>query len=280
VTIRQLPVLASGLAFDVDVDGTSGAPLVLLLHGFPQTSHTWRHQLPALAQAGYFAVAPNQRGYSPNARPAGVAEYATYKLLADARGIASALGYRRYHLVGHDWGGQLAWLMASRFAGEIDSLTVLSRPHPAAFAQSMKTDPAQADRSKHHRRFQDADAAHELLADDARALRASLRQQGVADADIEAYLDRLGEFPALDAAINWYRAAAGLALAEVVPVTLPTLYVWGDQDATVGRLAAEVTADYVTGPYRFEVLPGIGHFLTDQAPEQVTDLLLQHLQST
>jgi pimeloyl-ACP methyl ester carboxylesterase len=280
MTLRQLPVQASGLVFDVDVDGTPGAPLVLLLHGFPQTSHSWRHQLPALAVAGYFAAAPNQRGYSPQARPVDAGQYATYKLLADAQGIARALGYERYHLVGHDWGGQLAWLMATRFADEIDSLTVLSRPHPAAFAQAMKADPAQAERSRHHRSFQDADAAHRLLADDAKALRGLLRHQGVPAEAIEAYLARLGEFAALDAAINWYRAATGLALAEVPAVALPTMYLWGDQDATVGRPAAEATAACVTGPYRFEVLPGVGHFLTDQAPEQVTRLLLQHLQSS
>jgi pimeloyl-ACP methyl ester carboxylesterase len=277
VTIRQLELIASGLVFEVDVDGVPGSPLVLLLHGFPQTSHSWRHQLPALAAKGYFAAAPNQRGYSPRARPAAVDDYGTHKLLADARGMARALGYSRYHLVGHDWGGQLAWLLAARFPDELNSLTVLSRPHPAAFAEGLKADPAQAERSKHHRAFQDGNAARELLADGAKRLRATLRNQGVADADVDAYLRRLDEFEVLDAAINWYRAAGGLALAEVPAVNVPTMYLWGDHDATVGRHAAEATTKYVTGPYRFEVLPGIGHFLTDQAPDRVTELLLEHL---
>ena len=134
-------------------------------------------------------------------------------------------------------------------------------------------------RSKHHRAFQDTNAARELLADGAKRLRATLHNQGVAEADVEAYLSRLDQFEALDAAINWYRAAGGLALAEVPAITVPTMYLWGDQDATVGRRAAEATAKYVTGPYRFEVLPGVGHFLTDQAPERVTELLLEHLAS-
>jgi len=277
VSVRPLELIASGHLFEVDVDGESGAPLVMLLHGFPQTSHTWRHQLPALAEAGYFAVAPNQRGYSPAARPRGVAEYATYKLLADVRQMAAALGYDHYHLVGHDWGGQLAWLHAAQQPELLDSLTVLSRPHPAAFAAAMRADPAQAQRSRHHRAFQDANAAQELLADDAKRLRAALSEQGVAAADVDAYLGRLNDYDALDAAINWYRAAGGLSAAEVPAVAVPTLYIWGDQDATVGRTAAEATASYVTGPYRFEVLPGVGHFLTDQAPERVTALLLEHL---
>jgi pimeloyl-ACP methyl ester carboxylesterase len=277
VTIRQLELLASGLAFDVDVDGVPGSPLVLLLHGFPQTSHSWRHQLPALAAQGYFAAAPNQRGYSPHARPGNVDDYATYKLLADARAMVKALGYARYHLVGHDWGGQLSWLLAARFPDELNSLTVLSRPHPAAFAEALKSDPAQAERSRHHRSFQDGNAAHELLADDAKRLRTTLRSQGVAVVDVDAYLSRLGHFAALDAAINWYRSAGGLAGADVPAVKVPTMYLWGDRDTTVGRPAAEATAKYVTGPYRFEVLSGMGHFLTDQAPERVTELLLQHL---
>jgi pimeloyl-ACP methyl ester carboxylesterase len=273
----------SDLVFEADVAGDAGAPLVLLLHGFPQTSYSWRHQLPALAQAGYFAVAPNQRGYSPRARPPAIDAYATDLLIADARAMVKSLGYQRYHLVGHDWGGQLSWLLAARHPDELDSLTVLSRPHPAAFAQAMKADAAQADRSRHHRAFQDANAAQELLADDARRLRGTLRNQGVADADIAAYLERLGSFEALDAAINWYRApravAGALALPDVPAVTVPTMYLWGDQDATVGRVAAEATANFVSAPYRFEVLPGVGHFITDQAPERVNELLLQWIRA-
>jgi pimeloyl-ACP methyl ester carboxylesterase len=283
MTRRQLELDVSGLTYEADVAGDSGSPLVLLLHGFPQTSYSWRHQLPALARAGYFAVAPNQRGYSPRARPPTIEDYATDLLIDDARAMAESLGYRRYHLVGHDWGGQLAWLLASRHPEELDSLTVLSRPHPAAFARAMKADTAQADRSRHHRAFQDSGAARELLADDARRLRGTLRNQGVAEIDISAYLERLGSFEALDAAINWYRAprvaGGALALPDVPAVTVPTMYLWGDQDATVGRVAAEATAEYVTAPYRFEVLPGVGHFITDQASERVNELLLQWLAS-
>ena len=281
MTVRQLELLADKLVFEADVAGVPGSPLVLLLHGFPQTSHTWRHQLPALAAAGYFAVAPNQRGYSPHARPGKVEDYSTDRLIADARTMAKSLGYERFNLVGHDWGGQLSWLIAAQFPGDLDSLTVLSRPHPAAFARAMKADAAQSERSRHHRAFQDDNAAKELLADDAKRLRATLRHQGVPEADVTAYLSRLGTFEALNAAINWYRAprraGSTLALPDVPPVKVPTMYLWGDEDATVGRIAAEATADFVTGPYRFEVLPGVGHFITDQAPERTTELLLQHV---
>jgi pimeloyl-ACP methyl ester carboxylesterase len=281
VTLRQQVLRASGLEFDADVAGAPASPLVLLLHGFPQTSYSWRHQLPALADAGFFAVAPNQRGYSATARPAGVERYATDLLIADARAMVKSLGHKRFHLVGHDWGGQLSWLIAAHFPDEVLSLTVLSRPHPAAFASAMKADAAQAERSKHHRAFQDGNAARELLADGARRLRTTLANQGVPEADVDAYLTRLGTFEALDAAINWYRAPRGkvsaLALGDAPKVRVPTMYLWGDQDATVGRVAAEATADFVTAGYRFEVLPGVGHFVTDQALARVNELLIAWL---
>jgi pimeloyl-ACP methyl ester carboxylesterase len=279
--IRTMTVPAAAHVFDVDVAGELGQPVVLLLHGFPQTSYSYRHALPALADAGYLAVAPNQRGYSAGARPPNVDDYATQYLTEDALALAVAFGGERFHLVGHDWGGQLAWLIAAAKPERLHSLSVLSRPHPSAFAAALKSDPAQSDRSRHHRAFNDPDMAARLLADDAKRLRRTLSDQGVSQADIASYLTRLSEPAALEAALNWYRAAqSGGALASPIPpVRVPTLYVWGDADATVGRVAAETTRQHVTGRYQFEILPGIGHFLTDQAPERVTELLLQHIRS-
>jgi pimeloyl-ACP methyl ester carboxylesterase len=173
------------------------------------------------------------------------------------------------------------------------TLSVLSRPHPSAFARALREDPAQSERSRHHRAFLDPSTATRLLEDGARKLRRALQDQGVPELDVDAYLSRLGDPAALDAALNWYRAAqprAGAgsspsdshvlqsALARELPaIRVPTLYVWGDADATVGRAAAEATERYVHRPYRFEVVPSAGHFLTDQAGEQVTGLLLEHL---
>ena len=275
---RQMQIMASGLLFDCDVDGREGQPLVLLLHGFPQTSHTWRAQLPALAAAGRCAVAPNQRGYSRHARLQGAAAYRTELLVRDALHVADALGYRQFDLVGHDWGGQLAWLIAAFHADRVRTLTVLSRPHPAAFALAMKSDAAQSERSKHHRAFQDPATAKLLLENGAARLVRSLTDQGVAEADARIYLSRLDSEYALDAALNWYRSAprGGSALAgdSVPAVSVPTLYLWGDADATVGRQAAEATRRFVNAPYRFDEIAGVGHFITDQAPERVTKALL------
>ncbi|MCZ6659692.1 MAG: alpha/beta hydrolase [Gammaproteobacteria bacterium] len=276
-------ITANGLEFDAEMAGHRHDPLVLMLHGFPQTNHTWRHQLGGLAEAGYFAVAPNQRGYSAGARPAGRDSYATKHLVDDALAVAASLGHERFHVVGHDWGGQLAWLLAALHADRISSLTVLSRPHPAAFAQAMRSDAKQAERSKHHRAFQDPNTAARLLENDAARLRRTLSDQGVPEADIAAYLSVLNNHAALDAAVNWYRAAttgdSALAAPNVPPVDVSTLYIWGDADATVGSIAAHATGEFVTGAYRFEVLRDVGHFVTDQAGERVTQLLLAHLGS-
>lgn len=265
-----------------DVAGDPAGRPVLLLHGFPQTRYTWRHQLPALAGNGFRAVAPDQRGYSPGLRPSGVDPYHVDRLVADVVQLADLLG-GRIDLVGHDWGGQVAWLTAVRHPDRLRSLTVLSRPHPAAFAASFRSDPDQADRSRHHRRFDDPATADLLLEDGARRLRRTLAASGVADGDIDGYLAVLGQRPALDAALNWYRAATGggLRAADTPPVAVPTLYLWGTGDASVGRVAAEGTAAWMTGPYRFVEIDGGGHFLTDDdSCETVTEELLSHLAAT
>jgi pimeloyl-ACP methyl ester carboxylesterase len=281
--VRTVDFPLGAMRFKVDQAGPAEGDPVLLLHGFPQTRHTWREQLPALAGGGFWAVAPDQRGYSPGARPAAVEDYATDRLVADAVALARYLagsGDRQVHLVGHDWGGQIAWLTAAHHPEVVRSLTVLSRPHPAAFAAAFDQDPGQADRSRHHRAFHDPATADLLLADDARRLRRLLVGNGVPAGAASAYLSVLGDRAALDAALNWYRATPpeGLRAAATPPVLAPTLYLWGTDDHSVGSVAAELTAAHVGGPYRFVAIPGAGHFLTDDhAGPTVTAELLAHL---
>jgi pimeloyl-ACP methyl ester carboxylesterase len=281
--MAELTTIATGpgLVFDALVSGAAGAPLVLLLHGFAGSLHMWRSQLAALAAAGYRAVAPSQRGYSPGARtdPADTASYHFDRLLGDAMDVVAACGYggRRFHLVGHDWGGSIAWGIADRCPERLASLTVLSRPHPNAFNRALQmADGEQARRSRHHRSFLEPDAGKLLLADDARALRERLKRSGVPAAAIDAHLSVLGNAPAMEAALAWYRAR-GAIRAPLGTIGVPVLYLWGDADDTVGRAAAEGTAEFVSGPYRFESLPGIGHFAAEQASDRVNALLLEHL---
>jgi pimeloyl-ACP methyl ester carboxylesterase len=270
-----------GLVFDVLFDGAENAPLVLLLHGFAESFHMWRAQLTGLAAAGYHAVAPSQRGYCGGARPdpADPANYHFDRLLADAMAFAPACGHsdRRFHLVGHDWGGSIAWGVADRYPDRLASLTILSRPHPNAFNRALQMpDDEQAQRSRHHREFLEPDAGPRLLADDARWLRERLSRSGVPAAAIGEHLSVLGNAPAMEAALAWYRAR-GAIRAPLGAIRVPVLYIWGDADDTVGRAAAEGTAEFVAGPYQFAVLPGVGHFAAEQAPERVNQLLLAHV---
>jgi pimeloyl-ACP methyl ester carboxylesterase len=273
--------IAPGLCFDALTAGEPGAPLVLLLHGFAESMHCWRSQVAALAGAGYRAVAPSQRGYSPGARPntGDTANYHIDRLMDDAMAMVAASGYgdRRFHLVGHDWGGSIAWALADRFPERLASLTVLSRPHPNAFNRALQlTDGDQAHRSSHHKAFLEPDAADVVLADDAKWLRERLTAAGVPAAAIEQHLTVLGNKPAMEAALAWYRAR-GAIRGPLGPIRTPTLYIWGDADDTVGQIAAEGTVDFIAAPYRFEVLPGVAHFAAEQAPERVSELLLQHV---
>jgi len=190
--LRQIKT-APGLVFDALSDGPEGAPLVLLLHGFAESFHMWRSQLTALAMAGYRAIAPSQRGYSPGAQPhaADPMNYHFDLLLADAMNIASVCGHAsgRFHLVGHDWGGSLAWGIADRYPDHLASLTVLSRPHPNAFNRALAMpDGEQGRRSRHHKAFLEPDAGPLLLANGARALRERLTKSGLPAAAIEQHV--------------------------------------------------------------------------------------------
>ncbi|MBR0655455.1 alpha/beta fold hydrolase [Plastoroseomonas arctica] len=269
-----------GLVFDISVAGAADAPLVLMLHGFAVSRHLYDAQLPALAQAGYFAAAPNQRGYSAGARPdpANVALYDIELLLDDAMAFTRVLGHGdgRFHLVGHDWGGSLAWEIASRHPERLASLTMLSRPHPGAFARALRDDPEQPIRSQHHKAFLAPDAVPKLLADDARWLRTRHAANGIPARATEKHLAVIGNPEAMEAALAWYRAR-GTVHRPINRITVPTLFIWGDADDTVGRMAAEGTADFIDAPYRFEVLPGVGHYAADQMPERVNALMLEHL---
>lgn len=271
----------SGLTFTTDVAGPADGALVLLLHGFPESRHSWRAALPELAKAGYRCVAPDQRGYSPGARPdpADLSNYSFDKLVNDALEIAASAGFgdRRFHLVGHDWGGQVSWGVADAHPERLASLTVLSRPHPLSFRRALqKPDGEQKHRSRHHGKFLEPETGRLLIEDNARRLREGLFGQDVSKAAIEDHVSILGNREAIEAALAWYRSNKGLS-GDFGPIRVPTLYIWGDADATVGPDAAKGTGDFVSAAYAMEVLPGVGHFVMDQAPSRTTELLLAHI---
>jgi pimeloyl-ACP methyl ester carboxylesterase len=266
------------LEFAATVAGPADGPVVLLLHGFPQTSRCWRHQIPALAEAGYRVIAPDQRGYSPGARPDAVTDYAIGHLMADALAFIDWAGADRAHIVGHDWGATVAWQVAARHGERLRSVTPISVPHPLAYTAALH-DPAsdQGDRSWYFEWFTSPEAEGQFLADDAAQLRAVYTATGLSEHEADAYVAELGTPEALGAALNWYRASGIELLDGLGPVTVPTMHIWSTDDPALGPEGAYATGDHVDGPYRFEVLEGVGHWIPELAPEACTALLLDHL---
>ena len=271
--------------FRARADGPEAGAVVILLHGFPESSACWRAQLGALAGVGRRAVAIDQRGYSPGVRPDDVAAYRMDELVLDVLAVGDALGADRFDLVGHDFGGSVAWTVAGRHPDRVRTLTVASTPHPAAFAAAYKSattessDGDQHQRSGYMRAFREATRGEleaAWLADDASFLRALFRDLP-ADA-VEAHLAVLREPGALVGAVDWYRAMSGRTSATTPPSSVPTLYVWSDDDPALGPAAAHETERFVTGPYRFEVLHRVGHWIPELAADALSALLVEHVQ--
>jgi pimeloyl-ACP methyl ester carboxylesterase len=270
----------NGFTFDAVAAGPDDGELILMLHGFPQTSFEWRHQMPPLAEAGYRVVAPDQRGYSPAARPPSIESYSIGLLASDVFGMADELGYDVFHVVGHDWGAAVAWVVTMIDPERVASVSAVSVPHPAALAKAL-ADPSgeQAGKSGYVAFFQSPESTSQLIADDAAFLRGIFAGAGLTDEEEQVYVDALGTEAAIDAALNWYRAT-DFSVGGVAPdVAVPSLFVWGMDDIAIGRQAAELGADYVSGPYRFEPLQDVGHWVPEESPELLTALLLEHLRS-
>ncbi len=272
---RQVPV--GPLLFDVVEAGPPDGEVVLLLHGFPQDARSWRHVLPALAAAGLRTVAPDQRGYSPGARPEEVAAYGMRHLVQDALGLLDALDVQSAHVVGHDWGAAVAWHVAARSPDRVRTLTAVSVPHPVALSEAMRTDPDQQEKSRYIREFRVPGQAERTLLDPEGLPRWFEPAGPGARSDVARYLEQMREPGRLTAALNWYRAAGRDDVVDFPPVTVPVLYVWPDQDLALGRTAAEATGRHVAGPYRFVELAGVSHWVPEEAPEALLAPLLEHL---
>jgi pimeloyl-ACP methyl ester carboxylesterase len=249
----------------------------MLLHGFPQTGLVWQRQIAALAEQGCRVVAPDQRGYSPGARPSRPEHYRMNHLVDDVVAIAEQLGWAAFDLIGHDWGGAVAWWTAHAHPGRLRTLTVVSTPHPGALATTLRTDEDQRTRSHYMIDWRETPATEErMLAHGARELR-SLYAGKVPQDSVEAYVRHLSRPGALTAALNWYRAGRPDRTIGVIDV--PTLYVWSTHDSAFGPTAAQETRRWVSGPYRFEILQGVSHWVPEEAPETLSGLMLQHLRA-
>ena len=276
----RIQLQVGDLTFDALAAGPEDGELVFMLHGFPQSSHEYRDQIPVVAGMGFRVVAPDQRGYSPGARPEGVDAYAIPSLVADVVGMADALGRERFHVVGHDWGAAVAWYVGLTHPDRVISLVPVSVPHPFAFREALQSSTGdQAQRSSYFQVFASDSAAAMFLANDAARLRDIYTGWGgLSDEDVQAYVDLLGEPEALQAALNWYGAMnldAGTG-SDVTPISMPTMFVWSTEDVALGREGAELTEKYIEGPYRFEILEGVGHWIPEEAAGRLNELLREH----
>jgi pimeloyl-ACP methyl ester carboxylesterase len=281
--IERLEIDANGLRFSARAAGPAKGRPVLLLHGFPQSSLSWQPVMRALAAAGYRAVAPDQRGYSAGARPGDVDAYRVSQLVSDVLAIAETMQMGRFDLVGHDWGGMIAWVTAARHPGSVRSLSVVSTPHPGALAAALSAgDPDQTARSAYVHVFRrSAEPERMLLGEDGHGegLRSMFNATGLDDSQAVEYVSLMQSPGAMTAALNWYRAMDPADVEGLPPVVVPTLYVWSTGDAALGRKAAESTAEFVAGRYQFVTLDGVSHWVPEEAPDELARLLLGHLGS-
>lgn len=282
-------VRANGVLFHVVEHGPETGQPVLLLHGFPEFWYSWRHQLRALGDAGYRAIAPDLRGYNLTEKPARVADYFPEVLAADVAALVRALGYDKAHLVGHDWGGAVAWIVATLppHRDVIDKLAILNSPHPAHFLKSMSL--AQLKRSWYMLFFQlpflpEWFFRKEGFRNVRRALRAgALRRDVFSKEELDRYVEAFSHPGAITGALNYYRASLRrdprplMRMLEPIPAEIPSLLIWGEQDPALGR---ELTygLEPIAPHLRIEYIPDSGHWVQQEQPERVNRCLLDFFQ--
>lgn len=273
--IEIVELQANGFTFRCRTCGmsNSGDP-VILLHGFPETSQMWTKVLSSLAARGYRCLAPDQRGYSPGARPAEISEYTIDKIASDVIALADLVGFAKFHLVAHDWGAGCGWTVVQLHPARVQSWTALSIPHMAAFDRAKKTDDDQRRRSWYMGFFQ-----LPLIPEGALSLIA-LNPAGFYKfsdpAEIADYLTVFGNFAGCNATINWYRANHELPI-RYGDVDLPTLFIWGNTDIAVGRAGVKATPAFMKGEYTFVELDA-GHTLVQEQFDRVEREIIAHIQ--
>ena len=269
----------SDLTFDVRDHGPTDATAVVCLHGFPQDGTAFDAVTPLLVAEGLRVLVPDQRGYSPGARPIGRSQYALRETVDDVVALLDEAGVERAHVVGHDWGGAVAWAFASRRADRTASVTALSTPHPAAVVHSLVRS-TQALRSSYMAGFQVPGLPERLLlADDGARLRRALRSSGLSETRADHYVRRMLEPGALTAALGWYRALPVSRGFGAGVVRVPAALVVGRRDPFFSPVAARATGRYVRGPFRSLGLD-VGHWVPEEAPERVAEVVLGMVRRT
>jgi pimeloyl-ACP methyl ester carboxylesterase len=283
--------LSTGVTLDVVVEGSPDNPAIILLHGFPESHRTWRHQIPELAR-NYFVLAPDQRGFACSSKPAEVGAYTPDKMVADIMALADHFGIAAFTLVGHDWGGAIAWMAALNHPDRIERLIIINAPHPFLFQKTMFDDMAQREASQYIRAFRNPDLEKHI---DAIGLDAFFDGSFLRHTDFErvgaekpVYLDQWGQPGAMTAMLNWYRASAVVVPAmdetptrpafldaPFPPIRPPTLVIWGMRDKALLPCQLDGLERLVPDLTLVEV--DAGHFVPWEAPEAVTKAIREWL---
>lgn len=260
-----------GLTFDVVDAGPRDGPAIVLLHGWPNTSSVWDKVTPELNRAGFRTLAPDQRGYSAGARPRGRRAYRASKLVGDAVALLELVGGG--HVVGHDWGAALSWMLAAERPDLVLSVTSVTVPHPGAMVRSWRK-AEQVRKSWYMALFQMPFLPERALR--TRAFETMLRKGGMSAEMTRRYRAEIVEDGAQTGGLNWYRA---LPFADPRmlkrKVSVPATHVWASDDVALGRHGAELCGQYVEGaPYELVVLEGASHWVPDEEPERLAEIIL------
>ncbi len=266
----------NGLTFDVRDAGPADGPVVVLLHGFPQHNDSWDAVIDRLTAQGYRCLAPNQRGYSPGARPRRRRDYRIPELVGDLGALIDASGAQQVHLVGHDWGAAVAWAAAAEMPERLKTVSPISVPHPGRVHQVVRQQSTRSGVVVHVLLPVAACTGMVDVVAQRRLMSKLLQQAGQTPAVAARDAQAMREPGALTAAINWYRAMP-LSNPRAInqKISVPTLYVWSDGDTALMPKSAHNTARYVDGEYRFEIMPGVSHWIPDEQPDKLADLLLE-----
>jgi pimeloyl-ACP methyl ester carboxylesterase len=282
VTTENLRVAVNGIELDVAAAGPADGKLAILLHGFPEFSYGWRHQIPALAAAGLRVVAPDQRGYNRSDKPAGTAAYKLDTLGDDVLGLADALGHDTFAVVGHDWGGVVAWHLATRNPERIARTAILNAPHPATMRRYARGHPSQALKSWYVGLFQLPVIPEQALRAAGfwglrRTLRRTSRAGTFTGEDFRRYDEAWAQPGALTAMLNWYRALRlSASSTPATRIRVPVRVIWGDRDAFLDSGLAEAGAALCEDAEVIH-LPEASHWLHHEEPQRVNRLLTEFL---
>lgn len=275
-------IRANGLEFSCVVCGPEDGSPVVLLHGFPEIAFGWRHQIPALTAAGFRVIVPDQRGYGRSSKPDGVSAYALDLLAEDVVAIAASLGHERFAVVGHDWGGVVAWHLAGRHGAHVQRLAILNAPNLDVLPDYTLRHPLQLVRSSYVAAFRVPFVPEVALgAADHALLRATLtsssRPGTFTSADLDVYRKAWSQPGALTAMLNWYRASARGAPRGSVRIARPVLVIWGDRDVALAPSLAEASAE-LCDDVEVVHIETASHWVQHEEAARVNELLVAFLE--